>query len=212
MDVSPTIAAIIAANANGSSTESDRDAEISAEQEEKLRAEHLARQREHIPARFRNARSDAPVPTGGVFLTGGVGSGKTHMAAAWALEAAAAGDVIHWVNAAAHLSAIRANFNGGPQVETPAEIARADLVVIDDLGAERPTEWVRESLYVLVDAIYEQERRLIVTSNLKLSQIARLLGERIASRLAEMCPVVTLDGPDRRRLTAVHRKDAAAQR
>ena len=81
------------------------------------------------------------------------------------------------------------------------------LLVIDDLGAERPTPWTAERLDIIVDHRYVHSRPLIVTSNVPTPRLAaRLSGElddapggdgktgiRIVSRLAEMCDVVTHD-------------------
>jgi DNA replication protein DnaC len=186
----------------------DRDAELQAEYEAASRADALEAGRAKIPPRFRHVILDEPLPAGGLFLTGGVGAGKTHAAAATALAAAAEGERIAWVNVPARLAATRTSFNGGPEPQTPAAIARASVVVLDDLGAERPTAWAQEALYELINAIYEADCRLIVTSNLKFSQIARTLGERIASRLVEVCTVVPLDGPDRRRASAARKPGA----
>ncbi len=72
------------------------------------------------------------------------------------------------------------------------------LLILDDLGAEKPTEWVRERMYEIVNQRYEWMRPIIVTSNLSPAQLAKQVGQRVASRLMEMCEVVELDGRDRR--------------
>lgn len=78
--------------------------------------------------------------------------------------------------------------------------ARADhLVVLDDIGAEKPTEWVAERLYAIIDARYRMERATIFTSNLSEKQLQDQLGGRIVSRIFEMTDQVPVIGPDHRR-------------
>lgn len=73
-----------------------------------------------------------------------------------------------------------------------------NLLIIDDLGAEKPSEWVAETLYRIINHRYENELPVVITSNLSLDQLAQRLGDRTASRLAELCNVVELTGRDRR--------------
>lgn len=77
------------------------------------------------------------------------------------------------------------------------ELMDADLLVLDDLGAEKSTEWASEKLFRIIDGRFKDSRPIIVTSNLKLSQIGRRYqegdfpaGERLASRIAGACTVV----------------------
>ena len=79
---------------------------------------------------------------------------------------------------------------------------RAKLLVIDDIGAEKPSEWTQERFYSVIDHRYANCMPLIVTSNLPPSKLADQVGERAASRLAEMCEVVAMTGTDRRRSAA----------
>jgi hypothetical protein len=74
----------------------------------------------------------------------------------------------------------------------------ARLLLLDDLAAERVTDWTSETLYRLVDARYARRLPTIVTTNASGQQIRDGLGERVASRLNGLGRIVTLDGPDRR--------------
>lgn len=76
------------------------------------------------------------------------------------------------------------------------------LLIIDDLGAEKPSEWVAETLYRIINHRYEHELPVVITSNLSLDQLAQRLGDRTASRLAELCEVIELTGRDRRLATS----------
>ena len=62
-----------------------------------------------------------------------------------------------------------------------------DLLHLDDLGAERATDWVLEQLYSIVNARYEEERSLVITTNLDPEQLAEQIGPRTVSRISEIC-------------------------
>lgn len=68
------------------------------------------------------------------------------------------------------------------------------LLVLDDLGAERVTDWVEEKLFFLVNHRYDHRRRTVLTSNLSTEQLATHIGERTVWRLVEMAEVIQLTG------------------
>lgn len=76
-----------------------------------------------------------------------------------------------------------------------------DLLVIDDLGAERVSDWSIQMLYLLIDRRSRDLKPTMISSNLKLPEIATKLDDRIASRIAEMCREVRFKGKDRRLAT-----------
>lgn len=76
---------------------------------------------------------------------------------------------------------------------------RADVLLLDDLGAAKSSEWVEETTYRLLNHRYEALLPTIFTTNLPLAALREGLGDRLASRLVEICDRVVLDGPDRRR-------------
>jgi DNA replication protein DnaC len=69
---------------------------------------------------------------------------------------------------------------------------------IDDVGAERSTDWVLEELYSIVNARYEDQRSMLITTNLDRGDLCEQITERTVSRLAEMCDPLPLLGHDRR--------------
>ncbi len=77
-----------------------------------------------------------------------------------------------------------------------------DLVVLDDIGAEKATDWVAERLYAIVDTRYRVDRATIFTSNCPEKQLQDQLGGRIVSRIFEMTKQVPVIGPDHRRKMA----------
>jgi DNA replication protein DnaC len=99
------------------------------------------------------------------------------------------------------LSEIRATYDAdseGSYVDFIDRLARVDLLHIDDLGAERSNPWVLEQLYAIVNARYEDERSILITTNLPLDELAEQVTERTVSRLKEMCDVLPLYGADAR--------------
>jgi DNA replication protein DnaC len=82
----------------------------------------------------------------------------------------------------------------------------ARFLVLDDFGAEKPSEFARETLELLIDRSYAgRQWQPIVTSNLDLDQLIRCVGERIADRLRELCVTVRLGGASYRRRIAARR-------
>jgi len=76
-----------------------------------------------------------------------------------------------------------------------------DCLVLDDIGAEKVTEWTVQTLFAIVDKRYRHERQTLFTSNLSLSDLHAKVGERIASRIAGACGrhnVIELRGGDMR--------------
>jgi DNA replication protein DnaC len=132
----------------------------------------------------------------GLVIRGAVGVGKTYAAVA-AYRACVAGGVLPAVavSVPALLDGLRP---GREPVEDLHVCEEARLLLLDDLAAERVTDWTSETLYRLVDARYARRLPTIVTTNASGQQIRDGLGERVASRLNGLGRIVTLDGPDRR--------------
>lgn len=87
---------------------------------------------------------------------------------------------------------------GGPEGVLEAA-GRAGLLILDDLGAERPTDWTGERLYSLVNARWLQMLPTVVTCNAtKLEELPELCGPRVWSRLAQGSLLLRVTGPDRR--------------
>jgi DNA replication protein DnaC len=133
-----------------------------------------------------------------VWLHGKPGCGKTHLATAAAIEAAK-GDmrVARWL-VADLMARLRTEAMGDGMEATVSWLGSCDLLVLDDLGVDRPTPLATESLYRIVDRRYEDDLRTIVTSNAPPSVVAKTIGARVHSRLVGMCKVVKMDGPDAR--------------
>src|SRR5207244_381801 len=75
----------------------------------------------------------------------------------------------------------------------------APLVVLDDIGAERPSEWQRERLLTIIGDRYDNELSTIITSNLTIAELTEPLGGRLQSRIAGMTVPLLFKGADRRK-------------
>jgi DNA replication protein DnaC len=76
---------------------------------------------------------------------------------------------------------------------------RASLTLLDDLGASKISEWREEQVFRVMDARYRDMLPTIVTSNIAPVHLADVIGERIASRIAQDSIVIALTGQDGRR-------------
>lgn len=132
-----------------------------------------------------------------LFAWGPVGVGKSHLAAAaiaWVVvEELLPSLAVRWLPVASLVDLLGDIRTGARALE---ELSRVSLLVIDDLGLERRTEYITERLDGLVVARHDARLRTIVTSNLSPSQLGQR-STRIASRLLSGS-VVRLTGADRR--------------
>lgn len=116
------------------------------------------------------------------------GTGKTHLACAMLIEQIAKGRPARFLYVSDFLETIKGLFGGDSgAVQTYIEsVAETSLLCLDDLGAERATDWAREQLRGLIDARYRRQRTTIITSNFgTLERIATEVGGAVASRLRE---------------------------
>jgi DNA replication protein DnaC len=137
----------------------------------------------------------------GLCFVGDVGTGKTTLAMLVSKTALAAGRTVAIYSLPRLLSEIRTTFgesSGRGHVELLDRLAAVDLLHLDDLGAENTTPWVLEELYSIVNTRYEEQRSIIVTTNLLRDDLRAQIGERTVSRLSEMCLDVPVFGHDRR--------------
>jgi DNA replication protein DnaC len=147
---------------------------------------------------------DANVDAGrGLWFEGDVGTGKTTLAMLVSRAALDAGRSVAIYSLPRLLAEIRATFEDGAEgsyVDFLDRLAVVDLLHVDDVGAERSSEWVLEQLYAIVNARYEDERSMVITTNLSQERLEEQIGKRTVSRLKEMCEPVPLYGQDARGL------------
>lgn len=118
-------------------------------------------------------------------ILGNVGSGKSHLLEAIGRYCLDKGLSVKYIVAADLLRRVRDTFDGGKD-SVLEDCYRADVLLLDDLGMENPTPWVKEQLMALVDERYRNGRRLAVATNLTPSELVACLGERLASRLSDV--------------------------
>jgi DNA replication protein DnaC len=142
----------------------------------------------------------------GLWLFGDVGTGKTTLAMLVSKAALDAGRSVAIYSLPRLLAELRTTFSEDSEqgyVELLDRLTAVDLLHIDDVGAEKTSDWVLEQLYAIVNARYEEQRSIVITTNLKeRSELADQINERTVSRLEEICEILPLFGPDARRQTA----------
>ena len=147
---------------------------------------------------------------GGLFVAGDIGTGKTFLASCLAADLVRRGRVVQWCNASRMLREIRESFGNArvSEADVLRRFTAPGLLVIADLGKERPTEWAMEQLFCIVNERYDKRRPLVVTTNYGGEELVRRLTPRagadgcqddttaraIVDRLRAMCQLVVLEG------------------
>ncbi|MGI6608679.1 MAG: ATP-binding protein [Erysipelotrichaceae bacterium] len=154
------------------------------------------------------------LPKKGLYFYGGLGTGKTYLASAICNDLARKGHEVAFVNYPKLCSDIRSNLTEYDYVDSRVRrLRRAKILVIDDIGAESVTNYIRDDiLFPILDYRMEHELKTIFTSNCDLKSLEKRMtisksGEedaikalRIIERIRTLCDAVSVTGPSRRRL------------
>jgi DNA replication protein DnaC len=205
------------------------DMETNTASDCRCRAQRISRARSNalaapIPKRYRDVSFDRPpvteIDTGvvrivrayadrigdhlaagrGLWLMGPQGTGKTTLAMLVSKAALAAGHTVAIYPLPKLLYMIRESFGDGrSHMDLIDRLTAVDLLHIDDIGAEQTTPWVLEELYTIVNARYEEQRSMLITTNIMdRDELCEQITPRTVSRLTEMCDELPLLGHDHR--------------
>jgi len=156
-----------------------------------------------------NLVNDFPVDRGLLFM-GPAGVGKTHLAVAIIRGLIEKGFAGVFCEFGSLLKEIQDSYNPiskSSELKVLAPIYQTDVLVLDELGATIPTDWVRDTMYQIINKRYNDQKLTIFTTNYsdargsdKEQVLEDRIGTRLRSRLYEMCKKVVMDGGDYRRV------------
>jgi DNA replication protein DnaC len=164
---------------------------------------------ERAVAKAKRVAEAYPVINQGLLLEGQPGVGKTHLAVAvlkQVIQTTGARGLFY--DTRDLLRVIRSTYDPAirtTELEVLRPVMTVDLLVLDDLGAEKTSEWVEETMNLIVNTRYNEKRLTIFTSNFQdipddsePNSLVFRIGHRMRSRLHEMCEFVALDAADYR--------------
>lgn len=166
------------------------------------------------PSRFRHAHLDQlddqvreaaqawlAEPHRNLLLVGNVGAGKTHAALAITRAAITNGHTAVFWPVVELLDALRPT--NDQATDTYERALKRDVLVLDDLGAEKPSDWTAERLFALINRRWLEQRAVIATSNLAVSNgqgpLVDAVGQRVYDRLVQDAVTLRIGGNSRRR-------------
>jgi DNA replication protein DnaC len=155
-----------------------------------------------------NFANEYPAVDRGLLFMGPAGVGKTHLAVSIIRDLIDKGFAGTFYEFGSLLKEIQDSYNPvskSSEFKVLAPVYQADILVLDELGASVPTEWVRDTMYQIINKRYNDKKLTIFTTNYldkakdKASELEERITYRLRSRLFEMCINVVMDGEDYRR-------------
>jgi len=133
-------------------------------------------------------RADPP----GLCFIGPNGSGKTHLSVAVLRALIAKGVPAVFLDCGDMLEQVKATFGTNARAQALKAAMENDLVLLDDLGAQTGSEWVKDTIGSVISHRYNEGKPTLVTTNVAPDDMADRLGDRAASRLKQMCRFIQL--------------------
>lgn len=159
---------------------------------------------EDVPSNIQSLVENIKESRKGIYIYGTCGTGKTHICYAIASKINNEKFKIRVWSLPELLRYIKRDYdelNKGKDFENTnfAQVMNYNgILVIDDIGTEKMSEWVEETLYAIINRRYEDVMPTIFTSNYSPEELTSRLGDRIVSRIVGSCDVIELSGKDRR--------------
>lgn len=135
----------------------------------------------------------------GLLFRGAVGLGKTHLAAAIAMHLLSKEHTVVFGTVTSLLGRIRSTYDDNRESERDVmrRLMRCELLIIDDMGKEKVTDWVQQTVFEIINTRYDDNKPLIITTNMTIPEIRNKYnenGEALVDRIFEMCKGVQLTG------------------
>jgi DNA replication protein DnaC len=156
--------------------------------------------------------SEFPAVERGLLFMGPAGVGKTHLAVSIIKDLIGKGFGGLFCEFGSLLKEIQDSYNPiskSSELKVLAPVFQADVLVLDELGATVPTDWVRDTMYQIINKRYNDEKLTIFTTNYldiprseKVQMLEDRIGTRLRSRLYEMCTKIVIEGEDYRKQRA----------
>jgi DNA replication protein DnaC len=153
--------------------------------------------------------SDYPAAERGLLFAGPVGVGKTHLAVAILRGLLGTGVRRLFYEFGALMKEIQESYNPSSEaseLKVLAPVYEAEVLVLDELGAVKPTDWVRDTMTQVIGRRYNDRKLTVFTTNYRDERrgpadetLEERIGVRLRSRLYEMCRTVIIEGEDFRR-------------
>ncbi|MCP9496791.1 MAG: ATP-binding protein [Pyrinomonadaceae bacterium MAG19_C2-C3] len=150
-----------------------------------------------------------PLVDRGLLLMGSCGTGKTHLAVSILRGLVEKGITGLFYDFGTLLKEIQDSYNPvskTSELKVLAQVYEAEVLVLDELGASKPTDWVRDTMMQIIGTRYNNQRLTIFTTNYTDARchpaeetLEDRIGVRLRSRLYEMCKAVIIEGEDYRR-------------
>lgn len=151
-----------------------------------------------------------PATERGLLLMGNVGVGKTHLGVSILKLIAERGFSCKFYEFGTLLKEIQSTYNpqtDSSEISVLSPVLQTDVLLLDELGASKPTNWVMDTLYHVINTRYNNKKATIFTTNFfdervdaRREVLEDRVGVAVRSRLFEMCRTVVIDGRDHRQL------------